>query len=206
MISNRISWKICLWVLSRNISNNVKGSTKTRGQPTRRATARFLAGAPRAAASCFCQNRRRAYRSWDVLAAWPSPEAPRRQQRRGWSDRTSKRSRDLVGARVVCEANRDEKLGLRRRCTDIFLGAVDGLLCTRGRRTSRGGCFGASISREWWISPVKQSTTLLKTAGLLLRFQEHATSNWTNSPIWVTRRATKKKVPKDFLLNSFFSF
>ena len=51
-----------------------------------------------------------------VLGGWRSPEAPRRQQRKGYSDRTSERSRDLVGARVDCEAKRDEKVGLRRPC------------------------------------------------------------------------------------------
>ena len=49
--------------------------------------------------------------SW---VGWRSPEAPRWQQRRGYSDRTSERSRDLVGARVVWEAKKTEKLGLRR--------------------------------------------------------------------------------------------
>ena len=34
----------------------------------------------------------------------------RRQQRRGFSDRTSERSRDLVGATVILEAKTDEKL------------------------------------------------------------------------------------------------
>ena len=45
---------------------------------------------------------------------WHSPEAPRWQQRRGYSGRTYQLSRDLVGARVVWEAKRDEKLGLQR--------------------------------------------------------------------------------------------
>ena len=45
---------------------------------------------------------------------WRRPKTPRGQQRRGYSDRTSERSRHLVGARVVWEAKRDEKLGLRR--------------------------------------------------------------------------------------------
>ena len=42
------------------------------------------------------------------------PKAPRGQQRPGYSDRTSERSRHLVGALVVWEATRDEKLSLRR--------------------------------------------------------------------------------------------
>ena len=51
--------------------------------------------------------------SW---VGWRRPKAPRGQQRRGYSDRTSERSRHLVGAHVVWEAKRDEKLGLRRPC------------------------------------------------------------------------------------------
>ena len=45
---------------------------------------------------------------------WRRPKSPNGQQRRGYSDRTSERSRHVVGARVVGEAKRDEKLGLRR--------------------------------------------------------------------------------------------
>ena len=108
------SWSDLLWspVIVKKTSNTL-GSTNTRGQPTRRATTRVLPGAPRSAGDCFCRHRR----SWDIFCAWRSPQAPRRQQRRGYSDRTSERFRDLVGARrVVCEAKRDEKLGLRRPC------------------------------------------------------------------------------------------
>ena len=62
--------------------------------------------------------------SW---VGWRRPKAPRGQQRRESSDRASERSRHLVGARVVWEAKRDEKLGLRRPL--FFLGAVGGTLC-----------------------------------------------------------------------------
>ena len=44
----------------------------------------------------------------------------------------SERSCDLVGARVVWKANRDEKLGLRRPC--VTLGATDGLDRSKGLR------------------------------------------------------------------------
>ena len=97
-------------------SDNAQGSTNTREQPARRATARVLPGAPGSATGCFCRHSRSGYRSWDVLRGWRSSEAPRRKQRRGYSDRTSERSRDLVGASVVCEANVNEKRGLRRPC------------------------------------------------------------------------------------------
>ena len=43
--------------------------------------------------------------------AAPKPHAGKR---RGYNDRTSERSRNLLDARVVWEAKRDEKLGLRR--------------------------------------------------------------------------------------------
>ena len=46
--------------------------------------------------------------SW---VGWRRPKAPRGQQPRGYSDRTSMRSRHLVGARVVWEAKRDKKTG-----------------------------------------------------------------------------------------------
>ena len=49
--------------------------------------------------------------SW---VGWRRPKAPRGQQQRGYSDRTSERIRHLVGARVAWEAKRDEKLSLRR--------------------------------------------------------------------------------------------
>ena len=141
-------------------SNNAQRSTNTRTQPTRRATARVLPVAPRPAADYFCRHRRRGDRSSDVLGGWRSPQAPRRQQRRGHCDRIYERSRDLVGARVFCEEKTLEKQGLRRPC--IFLGAADGLLCARGRRTSRYGYSGGPASRKWWISPLNQSTTRLK--------------------------------------------
>ena len=44
---------------------------------------------------------------------WSRPAAPRGQQRRGYSDRTSERSRDVVVGRVTFEVQGDEKPGLR---------------------------------------------------------------------------------------------
>ena len=37
----------------------------------------------------------------------------------------------------------------------IFLGAADGPLSARARRTPRCGCSGGPVSREWWIISVK---------------------------------------------------
>ena len=46
-------------------------------------------------------------------------------------------------------------------CDGLYLswGAVDGVLCARGRRASDCGRCGGSASRDCWISPLKQSTT-----------------------------------------------
>ena len=52
---------------------------------------------------------------------WCRPKISRGQQQRGYSDRTSERSRHVVGARVVWEARRDEKLGLRRPCSFFYV-------------------------------------------------------------------------------------
>ena len=41
----------------------------------------------------------------------------------------------------------------------FFSGTAGGVLCARGRRTSRCVCFRCPASREWWISPLKKSTT-----------------------------------------------
>ena len=58
--------------------------------------------------------------SWEVLGGWRSPEDPRRQQRRGYSDRNSERSRDGVGARVVCDVKRGENLGFSATLCTLF--------------------------------------------------------------------------------------
>ena len=110
---------IIAYIFSRS-TNAQQASPKTRGQPTRRATARVLPGPPRAAAGCVCRHRRRGYNSWDVLGGWRSPEAPHRQQRRACSDQFSGRSRHLVSARVGREAKRDEKLDLEPPCNFLW--------------------------------------------------------------------------------------
>ena len=98
-------------------SNHGTRSRNTRWQPTRRATARVLPGAPRAAADAFCWHRLGGQEAIALGVAWVScrrHKAPRGQQRRGYSDGNSERSRHLIGARVVSEAKRDEKVSLRR--------------------------------------------------------------------------------------------
>ena len=82
--------------------------------------------------------------SW-VAGATPKPRAGSNDG--VYSDRNSERSRDLVGARVVCEAQRDEKADL----TALLFFSCDagGLLCARGRWTSHGGCSDGAAS--WYI-------------------------------------------------------
>ena len=46
--------------------------------------------------------------------SWRRPAAPHGQQRRGYSGRTSERSRDVVVGHVTFEVQGDEKLGVRR--------------------------------------------------------------------------------------------
>ena len=146
----KIAFKSYRRMAWRRKSKTVQGLTNSRGQPTRQATARVLPESPRSQADCSCRPRWRVCRPSDVLVGWRSPQASCRQQRQGYSDRTSERSRDLVGARVVCDLRGDEDLGWDG--LDLFLGAGGGLLCARGRRTSRCVCSGRPVSREWRIS------------------------------------------------------
>ena len=105
-----------VWVLSRKDLFCVLNSNNAQGQETLVGNQRGerLPGAPRPVADSFCQRRIGGYRSWDALGGLAPPQRPRGQQRRGYSHRTSERSRHLVGARVVWEAKRDGKLGVRR--------------------------------------------------------------------------------------------
>ena len=139
-----------------NIANNAEGSTNTRERATNEASGgRVLPGAPQSEADIFCRQSRRGYRSWDFLGGWRGPETPRRLQRRGYSNRTSKLNRDLVGARVVCAAKKDNTWV----CDGLVNvgGAADGLFCAKVRRISPCGCSGSPVSREWWISPVNEA-------------------------------------------------
>ena len=51
-------------------------------------------------------------------------------------------------------------------CLVHFLGAADGLLCAKGRPTSRCVCSGGPVSWESWIQPVKHTTARLTFAWL----------------------------------------
>ena len=125
---------------------------------------RVLPEAPRPAADYFCRHRRSGYRSWDASGGWRSPEAPRKQQRRANSDRTSEQSRDLVGARVVCEARRDEKLGLRRPCDFLRGRGWSTLLGAIGPRAAAAPV--APPLGNGGISSLKQSAVRLNLAWL----------------------------------------
>ena len=93
---------------------------------------------------------------------WRRPKAPRGQQRRGYSDRTSERSRHLVGARVVWEAKRDEKLGLRWPC--IFLRLRGRSTLVLGAVGPRSAAAPVALPLEIDGSPLKKSTTRHKFA------------------------------------------
>ena len=113
-----------------------------RWQPARLATASVLPGASRLPADCFCRHRLGGYivlgTSW---VGWHSPEASRWHQRWGCSDRTSERSCDLFGARMVREVQRDETLGLRRPWFCLRRRRWS-RLCANGLRGWQCDCFG----------------------------------------------------------------
>ena len=86
---------------------------------------------------------------------WRRPATPHGQQRRGYSDRTSERSRDVVVGHVTFEVQGDKKLGLRRS-----------RLFSRRRRRSRL-CQGPSEAAlrllrwsylsQWWLLASKSA-------------------------------------------------
>ena len=76
--------------------------------------ARVLPETPRLAADFFCRQRLGGYGSRRLLDGMVPPRRATRRQRRGYSGRTSKRSRHVVVGRVTFEVQGDEKLGLRR--------------------------------------------------------------------------------------------
>ena len=116
----------------------------------RRTTARVLPGAPRSAVGCFCRQRLSLLGRLGVAGATPKPK------RRGYSDRTSERSRDLVGVRVVSEAKRDGKLVSTSLSMLVAPCMFYSVLVAVGPRAAAAP---VALSRGWWISPVKQSTT-----------------------------------------------
>ena len=88
-------------------------------------------------------------------------------------------------------------------CDDLVVrwGAADNLFCVRGRRTSRCGWSGGSVSREWRISPVKESTTRLKFA----RFGSVSRTCHIQLDELLDSNHTKRKVfPKRLLVQFVF--
>ena len=59
-----------------------------------------------------------------------------------------------------------------------------------------------TLSLENWGSHLWSSRRHGSRVSGLLRFQEHATSSWTNSPIWVTRKI--KRSTERFLIGFVF--
>lgn len=145
-------WEMC--TVLKNRTTHKGEPTNTCGQHLRRATSGVLLGASRPAKHYVCRHRLSDYHTWGVLGGWCSPEATRGQQRRGYIDRASARSLDLVGARVAWEEKREGNRGLRRTC-DLVLGAAGGLPWAKGRGGLRGDCFGDPAYREWRISPLR---------------------------------------------------
>ena len=88
---------------------------------------------------------------------WRRPAAPHGQQRRGYSDQNSGRSRDVVVGCVTFEMQGDKNWV----CGDLdcFRGVVGGLACAKGLWRSRCGCSDDPISRNGGFSPVNQPTT-----------------------------------------------
>ena len=93
------------------IKKNAKGTTNTRGQRPRRAVARVLPTAPRLAADCFAGSSLEAMALGVSWMGWRRPAAPHGQQRRGYSGRTSERSRDVVVGRESFKVQGDKKTG-----------------------------------------------------------------------------------------------
>ena len=109
-----------LWVPYRGRTCLCSNSNNAQGQETPVGNQR---GERRNASSPERRGQRQARFAsvgWEAIAlgmswvGWHRPKARRGQQRRGYSDRTSERSRHLVGARRVREAMRGEKRGVRR--------------------------------------------------------------------------------------------
>ena len=82
---------------------------------------------------------------------WRSFEAPRGQQRRGYSDRTSERSRGLVGARAVWEAK------------SLKNWVCDSLDFFKARRTVKAvlRAFGGSAAAAPVVLPLAMATSRL---------------------------------------------
>ena len=201
--------KICLWVLciSKNSvlkkTNNAQGLTNTRGQPTGRATSNRL-----------CPPRGAAVSGQLFLPAWPKrlsllgrlgwlaqPRSPTQAAATGiqWSDFWAK----SWSGRCSCGLRGKEgwQAGFATalyffeapRMVYSVPGAVGPRTAAASVALSPGNNGGSHLrSSRWYGSSLRGS----------LRFQEHATSSRTNSPIWITRRA--KEVPLDFSSNSFF--
>ena len=102
------------WRILLKNSNSAEGSTNTREQPTKRGRLASSLGRRSQRLITSAGPPKRLSLSWDVFCGWYSPESPRRQRRRGYSGRIAARSLDLVGARVVWDTKKNEKLGLRR--------------------------------------------------------------------------------------------
>ena len=131
------------WRISSKTSNNAQRSTEVRGQPTRRATARVLPGAPRPATEYLCRHRPRDYRLGDISGGWRSPEVPCRHLRPG-IERSNFRTKSVPCSVLVrFGRQRGRKTWVWGGLATFWGAAGGGVLCTRGRQTSRCGCSGS---------------------------------------------------------------
>ena len=109
---------------------------------------------------------------------WRHPAAAHGQHRRGYSGRTSERSRDVFVGRVTFEVQGDETLGLRR----------SRLFSKRRRRSTL--CWGPteaalrllrlSYLSQWWLLASQSADDMVRVAGF--SYIEHVMFSWTNSP------------------------
>ena len=115
---------------------------------------------------------------------WRHPAARHGQQRRGYSGRTSERSRDLVAVgRVTFEVLGDDKLGLRRSRLYLKRRHRRSTLCAKDLRRPRCGCSGGPTSlNEWWVFASQSADDMapIRVAGF--GYMVHAMPRCTNSP------------------------
>ena len=117
-MKNRRKNQLCLLLRNGVVGSSISKTQK--GHPTpvgNDRSERLLASSPERRDErqiIFAGSGQEALALGDSLMGGCHPAARHGQPRRGYSGRTSERSRDVVVSRVTCEVQGDEKLGLRR--------------------------------------------------------------------------------------------